>query len=115
MPIFQQNNLDIYKNYIIVYLMKYKTFDVSEYLIDVEINKLIAGGWEFVQVITSANGIASSKHKILMRISKENDDADKLADTIRKTINSIKSDPTNIINVELTKILGNLKDELSKA
>ena len=54
----------------------------------------------------------TSKHQILMRISKENDPTEKFAATLRKTIENIKADPTNPVNIELTRILSNFKDEL---
>lgn len=59
--------------------MKYRLFDVKhDFQIDLEINKRVDEGYEFVQVITSSDGIATSSHKILMRRQKEGDSAEKL-------------------------------------
>ena len=94
--------------------MKYKLFSVkNDCQIDSEINTRIEQGYEFVQVITSADGVATSSHKILMRISKENDPTEKLAATIRKTIANIKADPTNPVNVALAEALSNLRRDLA--
>lgn len=95
--------------------MSYKGFVVDhDSQIDAEINKRVLQGYELVQVLARTNAGSTSRYTILMRTSKENDATHELANTLRKTVENIKSDPSNPVNVALTDILLKFRDGLNK-
>lgn len=96
--------------------MKYKTFFVEyAFQIEGEINRRVGESYELVQVIPNPNERATSeKFAILMRISKENDPTEKLAATLRKTIENINANPNDPICIALRKTLTDFRDGLNK-
>ena len=95
--------------------MIYKTFKVNWAVqIDGEINAQIERGYEFVQVIVE-NGLNGNEgYYILMRIAEENTPTYKLAQTLTKTIENIKADPTSEYSKAVMSVLCDLKTSLGK-
>lgn len=93
--------------------MTYKGFKVNyDFQIDTEINLRVSQGYEFVQVLMATNAGSTEHYTVLMR--KPNDATHELANTLRKTVENIKSDPSNPVNVALTDILLKFRDGLNK-